>query len=164
MTLLVHQKRKGGGAIPYVKINTFVDNINNCQLIDLGSVGTKFTWKGPLYHDGFHIFKRLDRALSNANWRLRFHEAYVNVRVLARVSYSDHHPILIVTRGDQNNVRRRNFRFENLWLTESTYLEQVKQSWSTGNNIEDNLTQLASKRSDWKLNTVAAVNKRKERF
>lgn len=28
-----------------------MDRINKCELIDLGAVGAKFTWRGPLYND-----------------------------------------------------------------------------------------------------------------
>lgn len=42
-------EKKGGGGIPYAKIATFVQRINACQLIDLGDVGTRFTWRRALY-------------------------------------------------------------------------------------------------------------------
>lgn len=50
-------EKKGGGPTPTFKIAKFVEHINRCQLMDLGAVGSNFTWKGPLYHDGCHIFK-----------------------------------------------------------------------------------------------------------
>lgn len=37
-----HEK-KGGGPLPLVKMKKFVDNIERCKLMDIGSFGTKFT-------------------------------------------------------------------------------------------------------------------------
>lgn len=81
-------EKKGGGPPNFSKMKNFADRISNsrCNLMDLGAVGTKFTWHGALYYDGNHIFKRFGRALCNDEWRLRFDEAFV--RVLPRVEYS----------------------------------------------------------------------------
>lgn len=152
-------EKKGGGVIPYAKIAKFVENINKCQLMDLGTVGTKFTWKGPLFHNGCHIFKRLDRALCNDGWRLRFPDAYV--RVLATVDYSDHHPILIIPRGRNPYVGLHPFRFESLWLTHESYIEQVQHCWNPDLSIEYNLSHLENKLSLWKQNTFAIVKRKK---
>ncbi|MCI32166.1 hypothetical protein A2U01_0053378, partial [Trifolium medium] len=86
-------EKKGGVAASARKCNIFVERINSCHLLDLGYVGTKFTWRGPLYHGGGRIFERLDRALCNDVWRLEFSKAFV--RTLPRLEFSDHHPILI---------------------------------------------------------------------
>ncbi|XP_045809710.1 uncharacterized protein LOC123904059 [Trifolium pratense] len=69
---------KRGGVIASVrKCNTFKERVDACNLIDLGAVGPKFTWRGPSYHGGQRIFKRLDGALGNVKWRLDFPDGYV---------------------------------------------------------------------------------------
>lgn len=64
----------------------FSENINKCNLVDMGSAGPKFTWtngrQGPT-----NVQKRLDRALCNENWRTLFPEGMT--LVLPR-TYSDH--------------------------------------------------------------------------
>jgi hypothetical protein len=34
-------------------------------MLDADFVGVKYTWQGPVYHGGQHIYERLDRALTN---------------------------------------------------------------------------------------------------
>ncbi|KAI8014297.1 hypothetical protein LOK49_LG05G01952 [Camellia lanceoleosa] len=71
----------------------FLERINNCNLINLGSSGPKMTWTND--RQGLaNTIERLDRALSNPEWRTMFPEA--TVRVLLR-TYSDHSPLVIYT-------------------------------------------------------------------
>jgi hypothetical protein len=105
---------KKGGARPLLRrCHKFVERINSCNLMDLGFVGSKYTWRGPMFHGGGRIFERLDRALSNDFWRLEFPNAFI--KTLPRLDFSDHHPILICPVG--NDVARvpRRFQFESAW-------------------------------------------------
>jgi hypothetical protein len=70
-------EKKGGAPVSIRRCNNFLDNINECNLIDLGAVGAKFTWRGPLVDGHDRIFERLDRAMSNDDWRIMFPEAIV---------------------------------------------------------------------------------------
>ena len=90
---------------------TFINNINNCNLVDLGCSGPRLTWSNN--RGGFaNTLVRLDRALANPDWRLRFPEA--TVCNLPR-SYSDHCPMIIRPEGNLNLIPRNNkkspFRF-----------------------------------------------------
>jgi hypothetical protein len=58
-------EKKGGAPISIRKCNKFKERMDMCHLMDLGAIGSKFTWRGPIYHGGQRIFERLDRALSN---------------------------------------------------------------------------------------------------
>ncbi|MCH90293.1 endonuclease/exonuclease/phosphatase family protein [Trifolium medium] len=64
-------EKKGGAVVSIRKCNIFLNNINACKLMDVGSVGARFTWMGPLYQGQSRIFERLDRALCNDEWRLQ---------------------------------------------------------------------------------------------
>lgn len=92
MKLFVILRKKGGDSVDYGRCEMFSNWINDCGLMDLGFIGFIFTWKGPQWVGLDRVFKRLDRALCNASWRLRFEEATVSV--LPRVN-SDHHLLLI---------------------------------------------------------------------
>lgn len=155
-------EQKDGGAAPITKISKFVDRINSCGLIDVDSVGTKYTWRGPIFHDDNHIFKRLDRALCDDLWRLRFPHA--QVRVLARVLYSDHHPLLICPKGIAQNRRNHRFRFESVWLTDETYLDMVSNAWRYDESLNHNLHSLEHLLVGWKQNTFAKVMNKKKRI
>ncbi|GAU35497.1 hypothetical protein TSUD_384520 [Trifolium subterraneum] len=63
--IMCTEEKRGGVVASRRKCTIFKDRINSCKLIDLGAVGPKYTWRGPLFHGGQRIFERLDRALCN---------------------------------------------------------------------------------------------------
>lgn len=79
----------------------FRDTLNSCGVMDLGCSGPKYIWRGPQFPGYDRVFKRLDRAVCNAEWRTTFHEG--SVRVLHRINF-DHHPILL--KEDENEGAR----------------------------------------------------------
>ena len=54
----------------------------------------------------------MDREVSNADWKLKFPEAYV---VVLPRTHSDHNPILIDSADYISNCRQ-NFRYQAAWL------------------------------------------------
>ncbi|XP_058777141.1 uncharacterized protein LOC131651499 [Vicia villosa] len=81
-----------------------------CNLSDLGTKGSLYTWRGPIFNGGQRIYERLDMAISNEDWRLMFTEA--QVKVLNRVYYSYHHPIVVSLDNDFVEKIPKPFRFE----------------------------------------------------
>ncbi|KAL7167322.1 hypothetical protein ACSBR2_037900 [Camellia fascicularis] len=73
----------------------FSKQINNCNLMDLGSVGPGLTWTNN--RQGLaNTMERLDRAMSNDKWRALFPEG--TVRTLPR-TYSNHSPLVVFSQG-----------------------------------------------------------------
>lgn len=130
-----HEK-KGGRATAHSKCATFLRRINDCRLLDLGSVGPRYTWKGPLFDGHSRIFERLDRALCNDAWQVGFPNAVT--RVLPRVSFSDHHPIMVYPSGMNTGRNQKKFRFESAWMTHHSFKDTVKKGWSRGENCPKN--------------------------
>jgi hypothetical protein len=149
--ILYATEKKGGAVASLRKCNLFRDRINNCQLLDLGAIGSKFTWRGPIYNNGCRIYERLDRALCNSNWRLRFPEAIV--RVLMRVEFSDHHPLLICPYGSGVHNHAYSFKFESAWLVDDSYNDLVQNSWTENEDMQVNLANLTTNFKDWNYNT-----------
>jgi hypothetical protein len=149
------EEKKGGAAASIRKCNIFRERINTCRLLDLGAMGAKYTWRGPMYHGGQRIFERLDRALCNSKWSLSFPNGFV--KVLTRVDFSDHHPILISPREAPHLVAPRQFRFESAWLLESTYNDMMLASWNNGGSITNNLSNVERAIKDWKYQTIDQV-------
>ncbi|KAL7161502.1 hypothetical protein ACSBR2_042045 [Camellia fascicularis] len=73
----------------------FTERVNNYNLLDLGSVGPRFTWTNN--RQGMaNTMERLDRAMSNEQWRAFFPEG--TVRTLPQ-TYSDHSSLVVYTQG-----------------------------------------------------------------
>ncbi|XP_050885085.1 uncharacterized protein LOC127088210 [Lathyrus oleraceus] len=102
--------KKGGAQVSIRRCKTFRERINNYKLIDINMIGPKFIWCRPIYHGGQRIYERLDKALCNDDWSFDFPEA--RVKVLARVEFSNHHPILTYLNKGHNFKIQKRFRFE----------------------------------------------------
>jgi hypothetical protein len=70
---------------------SFRKAMEDCNLADLGFVGSKFTWWNGR-HGQYSNKERLDRALANPEWSLVFNA--VQVDILTRCC-SDHHPVQV---------------------------------------------------------------------
>lgn len=121
------------------KCSRFLDSINSCGLIDLGSEGPKFTWRGPLTRGSSRLFKRLDRGLRNSEWRQEFGEA--RVRVGTRINF-DHHPLLIFLKRRSTSPKSHPFRFEAAWLHHQDFKKFVSSNWNKENMIGQELDNL----------------------
>lgn len=89
-------KKKGGAPLDRRECALFADRIDRCRLLDAGATGSKYTWRGRIFN-GCRTFQRLDRALCNDYWQVSYLEAIV--KVLPRVEFSDHHPLLVCLHG-----------------------------------------------------------------
>ncbi|XP_058782174.1 uncharacterized protein LOC131656479 [Vicia villosa] len=120
------EEKRGGVKASMSRCTRFRNSLQMCKLTDLEARGPKFTWRGPVFHGGQRIYEKLDRAVSNDEWRLLFPEAFV--KVLMRVEFSDHHPIIINLKEDKHVKYHRPFRFENAWLLNETYDSMLHES------------------------------------
>ncbi|PNX94494.1 ribonuclease H, partial [Trifolium pratense] len=152
-------EKKGGVPATQRRCDKFMDRINDCSLLDCGAIGPKYTWCGPIFHGGDRIFERLDRALSNDNWRIGFPNAIV--KVLPRVNFSDHHPLLIDLFGSGNFQCLRNFKFESAWLLEESYVAMLESCWDGTSPIYEQLTNLTQAIKEWKNISIEKVNIKK---
>ncbi|GAU43826.1 hypothetical protein TSUD_399190 [Trifolium subterraneum] len=153
--------KRGGAQVSSRRCKNFKDRINACHLLDLGSIGPKYTWRGPIYQNGPRIYEKLDRALSNDVWRMEFPDAYV--KVLTRVDFSDHHPILIVPFEVPRFKVPRQFKFESAWIIEDSYFDMLHKTWNHNDIMEKNLFHLQDLIKTWKEATIdQVIYKKKE--
>ncbi|KAI9071498.1 hypothetical protein K1719_046541 [Acacia pycnantha] len=61
-------ERTGGLSSHPNRYTIFSDRMRDCNLIDLGAVGPKFTWKGPKLRGQGRLFERLDRVIANEDF------------------------------------------------------------------------------------------------
>ena len=107
----------------------FVDALNWCGLHDLGFFGPKFTW---LYQqsDGTQIRERLDRAVATVDWVIKFPQAKLFHRTS---SASGHNPLVLnLMRKKLKPVQTKIFRFEAMWLKDSSFEDVVNSAWEEG--------------------------------
>ncbi|RYR39566.1 hypothetical protein Ahy_A09g045127 isoform B [Arachis hypogaea] len=155
-------EKKGGANIDKKACTSFANWINDCGLIDLRFIGSRFTWRGPQWEGQERVFKRLDRALANADWRTKFQEA--KVEVLPRIG-SDHHPLLITLQSrDVMQRRDRPFRYEAMWEHQPNFKEFVKQEWNINQNLNPTLYHLKGKLQDWNKDTFGNIFKQKRKI
>ena len=102
----------------------FREELDECNLIDLGYVGNKFTWSKNFPNGGM-VWERLDRAVSTVNWFDLF--LVTKVQTLSCVS-SNHSPILILP--DDFGVQSQwPWRFEQMWLENRGCHDTVVEVW-----------------------------------
>ena len=81
-------------------MESFRQVLDECNLLDLGYMGNKFTWSKSFPNGGM-VWERLDRAVSTVEWLDLF--PVTKVQTLSCVT-SDHSPILILPDGFGANL------------------------------------------------------------
>ena len=95
----------------------FQDIMDECGFLDLGFTGSQFTWSKH-FEDGHSIWERLDRGLAK-----RVHHLHC--------STLDHSPLLINLSSLDQLPRKKNFRFEEMWLADTRCAEIIEASWQS---------------------------------
>ncbi|RYR18702.1 hypothetical protein Ahy_B03g063314 [Arachis hypogaea] len=142
-------EKKGGRQVDMHACRRFRDWMDDCKLLDLGFVGTRFTWKGGQRVGLDRVFKRLDRAISTSSWRTLFGDA--RIEVLPRVN-SDHHPLLAVLRPEQFDGGEKPFRFEAMWSIHPDFFQFISGSWDRKRWLPGALKELAVNLKRWNRN------------
>ena len=104
----------------------FRDVIEECGFMDLGYVGTRFTWSKH-FTTGHSLWERLDRSLANNPWFMKFPGSVVTH---LHCNSSDHCPLLINLSRFEPPPCKRPFKFEEMWLSDERCFETVETSRS----------------------------------
>lgn len=128
-------------------------------LIDLGYSGPRFTWRRGA-HAASYKGARLDRALSNMDWRVRFKDASVEHLAMA---HSDHAPLLIKIDSVSGRRKSNDFRFQMAWLTDKGFPYVVVKNWDKEGKFTDNIKKIPQVLRDWNRDVFGNVGKRKKR-
>ncbi|KAF7813509.1 ribonuclease H [Senna tora] len=156
--ILSESDKKGGAPFNPRRCTIFANRIDRCNLMEVPSSGSRFTWKGPLGVNGERIFEKLDRALCSGGWRVLFPEAWVEV--LTRI-HSDHHPLLLHLYDDRRRKQERPFRFEIAWMRHRDFESFVASNWNNREQWNDNVRDFTAKIRKWNSETFGHIDSRK---
>lgn len=110
----------------------FREVIDECGFMDLGFEGSKYTWSKH-FENGVSIWERLDWCLVNNSWFMKFGGS--KVYHLSCTSLS-HIPIFISLLGLSPLIWKKiKFRFELIWLSNSSCKEVVVSTWCSGSDV-----------------------------
>ncbi|KAI5420514.1 hypothetical protein KIW84_044349 [Lathyrus oleraceus] len=114
--------------------------------------------KCALFHDshgGLRVYERLDKDLSNEEWRLRFPDA--QVCVLTKIDYPDHHPILVSFKDNHRKSMIKGFKFEYAWILKESFKDMIQSSWKNNIGMLNNLEEVRVKSMSWHMHTVQSL-------
>ncbi|XP_042486854.1 uncharacterized protein LOC122067070 [Macadamia integrifolia] len=123
---LAWHEKDGGNRKGLHDMLQFQEVLNQCNLLDMGSNGPPYTWSNKRSGSA-NILIKLDRALANPAWRIRYANATVFIRPAIS---SDHNPLLVDTEGGKSSGPKP-FRFEKMRLRHPGCQDLVSKIWST---------------------------------
>ena len=123
--VLSSEEKFGGNQINLNRALEFKECLDNCNFLDLGFAGSKFTWtnKRPITS---LILERLDRCFANPSWRMLYPEAIVTH--LPR-TFLNHCPVLVELLSTRTNVTNKPFCFHSMWLLHPQFPKVVEEAW-----------------------------------
>ncbi|PKU86740.1 Putative ribonuclease H protein [Dendrobium catenatum] len=122
-------EESGGNATNQSALLDFNSMIFNNRLMDLSSVGLKYTWFNQRSSNPIHI--KLDRVLVNESWLNSFTNSYYAIQ---NPSCSDHCPIIL--NSGMTIQRHHRFLFKNFWTKLDQYWYYILEAFSK--NCEGN--------------------------
>ncbi|XP_019163496.1 PREDICTED: uncharacterized protein LOC109159839 [Ipomoea nil] len=133
-----HSEKRGIHPHPASLIEGFNDAFGDCQLIDLGMSGGRFTWEKGRGTEEW-VEERLDRAVATTEW-MDMHEDVVVHNLFARSS--DHCAIMVKLDAEPVRAAPRAFKFESAWLLEEGCAKVVGDAWrlSRGMDFQSRIT------------------------
>ena len=128
--LLHANEKEGGNARPEGQMRLFRDNINICELCDLGYYGSDFTWSRRLGTKGW-VREHLDRAFVLMDWIVMF----PTTKLFHVANSVSDHSMLILKNEKPTGWRKKRtklFRFESMWLRDERCFGLVTDAWEKG--------------------------------
>ncbi|XP_019246277.1 PREDICTED: uncharacterized protein LOC109225925 [Nicotiana attenuata] len=152
----------GGNPINPSRSNLFWDCLNECNLLDLGYKGNKFTWTNKRYKNKTSlILERIDRCFANESWTFQYLEATV---IHLPRTHSDHCPIQVVLKGDSLNYSNRPFRFESMWTSHPSFPSIINEAFTINSHLIQSTETFKSIVTQWNRHTFDNIFHKKRRM
>ncbi|KAH0761343.1 hypothetical protein KY290_017416 [Solanum tuberosum] len=118
------EEKQGGLVFTQAEAIHFNQCINNCALIEMKYMGSKFTWWNGSIEDDC-IFKRLDRVMCNQELLDTFPSSEIHHLVRRG---SDHAPLHVVCNSEEE-INIKPFKFLNFWSKHPNFTKVVEDNW-----------------------------------
>ena len=148
--VLCGEDKFGGNQVNLNRTLEFKGCLDECNMIDLGFAGPKYTWKNCRPISSL-ILERIDRCFANSVWRLLFAEAVVTH--MPR-TFSDHCPMLIKLCKSSANHLNKSFRFQIMWLLHPDFLRVVQQAWSKDRFLQTSTSDFIDRAKKWNVEVL----------
>jgi hypothetical protein len=121
------------------QMKLFRECLEDCDLVDLGFSGPKFTWNNREKGNN-NVKIRLDRALANG----QLMELFADCQVENMITYSSNHYAVLISIGNGFKCNEakpfsQTFRYEAMWARAADYMEVVEKSWKEGSEGPRNI-------------------------
>ncbi|XP_074305703.1 uncharacterized protein LOC141640924 [Silene latifolia] len=113
-----------GSEVTNAELRGFQNCIDACGLMDIPAHGAFFTWNNK-HEVGDKVYSRIDRVLVNDEWLSHFPETHT---MFHPEGLFDHFPCTI-TLWPKVIRKRGSFKYFNMWGSEPTFGDVVKQVW-----------------------------------
>lgn len=123
--MLFASDKSGKHPHPQNLLDGFRSVIEDCELTEVELTGGEFTWEKSKGTPNW-VRERLDRAFAENNWWQKFPLCKLTV---THTIYSDHDPIILELLDMSYSRKQFRFRFENIWLKEPSFHEEVSSYW-----------------------------------
>ncbi|XP_074347087.1 uncharacterized protein LOC141685909 [Apium graveolens] len=123
--LMYESDKQGNVPHPNYLLNGFRETITDRHLSEIDLCGGNFTWEKSRGSTNW-VGEKLDRGFASSSWWTKF--PLCNLRVI-QTSHSDHDPINLVLLKVDISKQKFQFRFENMWLKESSFVAEVTEAW-----------------------------------
>ncbi|XP_024155779.1 uncharacterized protein LOC112163738 [Rosa chinensis] len=127
--ILYLDDKTGGPPRNVVQMNRFRQALVDCELMDMGFVGSRYTWSNRFTKE------RLDRACQNVQWRTLYPFSRV---ITLPLSLSDYCPLLVEVLPEPLPLSRtlKQFRFEEMWLQHTDCVNVGRKIKQTGTLLQ----------------------------
>ncbi|KAG2721076.1 hypothetical protein I3760_02G064700 [Carya illinoinensis] len=119
------EEHRGGRPRLRVAIDEFNEFIDNCGLVDMKAVGSKFSWCNG-QRGLARSWSKIDRCLMNVVAAGVFPDALC--KYMAR-TISDHAPLSFVFKNLGHRYGPSSFKFQQMWVSHSNFWEVVNDTW-----------------------------------
>ncbi|XP_065617380.1 uncharacterized protein LOC136062356 [Quercus suber] len=157
--VLYGEDKLGGRRININKALDFKECLDNCNLLDLGFSGLKFTWSNSRQVPDL-ILECIDHCFANPNWRLLLPEA--SVTHLLKV-FSDHCSVLFELSFPPPVGQNRPFRFQTMWIHHPNFPNVVRKAWELEVNLVVAIKKFTESAKQWNRSVFGNLFTRKRR-